>query len=72
MDNKMEKEWKNSNLKKNSHKNLLRIQLKVAFGMTNIMTFSKSGYFKVYFWQENLEKTSRSSISYCEIVDFLK
>ena len=64
MDIKMEKEWKNSNLKKTSHKNLLEIQLKMAFGMTNIMTFSKSRYLKVYFWRENLDETSTSPISY--------
>ena len=30
MDSKMENEWKNSNLKKTSHKNLFKIQLKMA------------------------------------------
>ena len=33
MDSKMEKEWKNSNFKKNSHKNLFKNQLKMAQGM---------------------------------------
>ena len=37
----------------------------MAFGMTNIMTFSKSRYYEVYFWRENLDETSRSPISYC-------
>ena len=65
MDSKMEKEWKNSNLKKTSHKNLFKIQLKMAFGMTNIIAFTKSRYFKVYFWRENLDETSRTPIRYC-------
>ena len=42
MDSKMENEWKNSNLKKTSYKNLFKIQLKIAYGITNIMAFSKS------------------------------
>ena len=29
------------------------------------MAFSKSRYFKVYFWREKLDETSRSHISYC-------
>ena len=41
MDSKMEKEWRNSNLKKASHKNHFKNQLKMAFGMKNIMTSSK-------------------------------
>ena len=69
MDSKMEKEWKFSNLKKTSHKNLLKIQLKMAFGVTNIMAFSKNRYFKVYFWRENLDETNRCPISYCALRD---
>ena len=65
MDSKMEKEWKFSNLKKTSHKKLLKIHLKMAFGVTNIMAFLKNGYFKVNFWRENLDETSRSPITYC-------
>ena len=66
MDSKMEKEWKNSNSKKTSHKNLFKIQ----FVMTNIVAFSESRYFKVYFWREKLDETRRSARSYCAMVTF--
>ena len=68
MDSKMEKEWKSSNLKKTRHRNLFKIQLKMAFGITNIKAISKIRYFKVYFWRENLDETRRCPISYCGIV----
>ena len=58
MDSKMENEWKNSNLKKTSHKNLFKIQLKMAQDIENIMAVSNSRYFKVYFWREKLDETS--------------
>ena len=67
MDNEMEKTSKNSNFKKTSHKNLFKIHLKMAFGMKNIMAFSKGRYLKVYFWRENLDKTSRSPITQREM-----
>ena len=66
MDTKMEKEWKKSK-KKTSHKNIFKNQLKMAKGITNIMAFSESRYFKICFWREKLDETSRSPISYCGI-----
>ena len=68
MDSKMEKEWKFSNLKKTSHKNILKIHLRMAFGIKIIMEYLKSRHFKVYFWRENLDETNRSPISYCVYV----
>ena len=33
-----------------------------------IMAFSKSRYFKVYYWREKIDETSRNPISYCEMI----
>ena len=39
----------------------------MGYGITHIMASSKSRYFKVYFWWEKLDETSRSPRSYCAL-----
>ena len=58
----MQNEWKNTNLRKTIDKNLFKIQLKMAYGIANIMAVSKSRYFKGFFFFAGKSLTKRVEV----------